>query len=104
MLQIMDINCFTKEILYVYVYYLSYSSNLEAISDNINKCVSQKLVRRPQFKLTHNLPLFYSVRIPRQPYLGHDNLKIELEFFLIINSHYHFIFLKMNRRTPSQKI
>ena len=34
----------------------------------------------------HKLSLFFSARIPRLPYVGHDNLKVELRFFPIINS------------------
>ena len=32
----------------------------------------------------HQLSLFFGARIPRRPYAGHDNLKVELRVF----SHY----------------
>ena len=34
-----------------------------------------------ELKTIHNLLLFFCARIPRQSYVGHNNLKVELQVF-----------------------
>ena len=43
----------------------------------------------------HQLSLFFRARIPRRPYVGHDNLKVELWVFSNYKVPLKFIFMKI---------